>query len=61
MFLVKLDFANANAVLKAHRDFRKMRKEYTQLPERDILSRLPGANHNAVLEHYLLGRKRIEV
>lgn len=61
MFLVKLDFANAGAVLKAHRDFRKMRKEYTQLPEHDILSRLPGANHNAVLEHYLLRRKRIEV
>lgn len=61
MFVVKFDFANARAVLKAHRDFRKMRKEYTKFPERDILSKLPGANHNAVLEHYLQRRKRIKV
>lgn len=59
MFLVKFDFANAGAVLKAHRDFRRMRKQYQDLPEQDILSKLPGAEHNAVIEHYLFRRKKL--
>lgn len=61
MFLLKFDFANARAVLKAHRDFRRMRANYHDLPERDILSSLPGTEHNAVLEHYLLRRKVLHV
>ena len=57
MFLVKGDLANAKAVLKAHRDFRGMRRLYQELPEEDVLSSLPGAGRNAVIERYLLRRK----
>lgn len=59
MFLLKCDFANAKAVLEAHRDFRRMRPLYTDLPDKDILSSLPGADRNVVMEHYLLRRKVI--
>ena len=53
MFVAKLDFGNAKAVLKAHSDFRKMRKEYTDFPDRDILSSLPGADRCIVFDRYL--------
>ena len=53
MFVAKLDFGNARAVLKAHGDFRKMRSHYTSLPERDILSTLPGAERTIVFDRYL--------
>lgn len=53
MFIVKGDFPNARAVLKAHHDFRKMKKEYTTYPESDILSIQPGANRSALVERYI--------
>lgn len=59
MFLVKGDVANARAILRAHRDFKKMRKDYKDLPERDILRTLPGARRNAVVARYLLRRKSL--
>lgn len=61
MFAVKMDFANARAILKAHRDFRRMRGEYTDFPENDILSQQPGANKNAILERYIFRKKNISV
>lgn len=57
MFVVKLDFANARAVIRAHNDFRKMRKDYTEFPDRDLLSHLPGADKSAILERYLKRKK----
>lgn len=59
MFLLKGDMPNARAILRAHSDFRRMRREYTDFPDRDTLSRLPGANRNAVLSRYLLRRKSL--
>lgn len=58
MYLAKLDFANARAILKAHSDFRKMRKGYTEFPARDILSTLPGADRMIVFDRYLKGKNR---
>lgn len=57
MFLLKGDIANAKAVLKAHKDFKTMRREYTDFPDRDILSALPGSRRNAILDRYLLRKK----
>lgn len=54
MFLLKGDFANARAVVKAHGDFRKMRKNYTHFPDKDIFKGRPGANRSIVFDHYLL-------
>ena len=59
MFMLKGDFPNARAILKAHRDFRRMKKEYTSHPAADSLRRLPGANRYAVVSRYLLRRKTL--
>lgn len=58
MFLLKGDFANAKAVIKAHNDFRKMRKEYTEHPATDTLSTLPGARRRIVIDRYLLRKRK---
>ncbi len=61
MYVAKLDLPNAKAIIKAHRDFSKMRKNYNEYPSNDILSLQPGANHYAVIERYLLGRSKISI
>ena len=53
MYVAKFDFKNARAILKAHSDFKKMRRNYVVFPERDILSTLPGADRCIVLDRYL--------
>lgn len=58
MFLLKGDFANASAILRAHRDFRKMRGDYTDFPQRDCLSALPGSRRWAVIDRYLLRKNK---
>ncbi len=58
MFALKLDLRNAGAVLKAHRDFRKMKNLYTEHPDADTLSSLPGAKRNVIIDHFLLRRKK---
>lgn len=57
MFLAKFDIANAKAVLRAHNDFRKMRKEYTLFPDSDNLSSLPGADRCIIIDRFLLRKK----
>lgn len=58
MFMAKLDFANAGAVLRAHRDFKRMRKEYTEHPDTDTLRSLPGADRNIIIDYYLKHKKK---
>lgn len=53
MYVAKLDLKNARAILKAHSDFRRMKKNYIVFPDRDILSTLPGANRCIVRDRYL--------
>ncbi len=55
-FVASFDFANAGAVLKAHRDFRRMRRLYTPHPSRNLL-REPLQRRNIILSYYLLRRK----
>lgn len=61
MFIMKGDIPNARAVLRAHSDFRKMRGRYTERPDRDYLSALPGSDKYAVWQRQALRRKRIDV
>ena len=61
MFIIKGDFANAKAVIRAHNDFRKMRKDYTDHPDKALLSTLPGGKTSAVWQHYALRKKIIEL
>ncbi len=53
MFCAKFDFANARAIIRAHGDFRKMKKHYNDFPERDILRELPGSDRLIVADRYL--------
>lgn len=53
MFVTKGDFANAKALLKAHGDFRKMRKNYTGQPKTDCFNTLPGTERSALIMRYL--------
>lgn len=52
-FVGTFDFGNANAVLKAHKDFRKMRRNYTNFPSKDLLSSGPGGKRNILRERFL--------
>lgn len=61
MFVLKFDWPNAKALLRAHRDFIKMKKEYTQFPDKDILSGQPGADRSAVVARYFLRKKSLDV
>lgn len=61
MFLIKGDLANAKAVLKAHGDFRKMKREYVDFPAHDILSTLPGGDKSAVWQHFIKRRKVLKL
>lgn len=58
MFMIKFDFKNANAVLKAHNDFRKMKKLYTEHPDKNVLASLPGAERNIIIDYYLKRMKK---
>lgn len=56
-FMVAGDTANARAILRAHRDFRKMRRNYTATVTDNYMRHIPGADRYVVIERYLLGRK----
>lgn len=59
MFIIKGDFKNAAAILRAHKDFRSMRTLYTSTPDTDVLATAPGVAHNIITEHYLKRKKTI--
>ena len=59
LFLVKGQWDDARAVLKAHRDFRHMRRQYNSLPHRDTMRSLPGADRFIVLSHFLKRKKKL--
>jgi hypothetical protein len=57
MALGKLHFRDAWAIVRAHRDFRKMRKNYTSQPGVNLLKQLPEERVNIITAHYLHGVK----
>ena len=59
MFVAKLDFANAGAILKAHSDFRKMRDNEYKDYERPVeLSKFPGSERNIVFDRYVRRKEK---
>ena len=58
MALAKFHFGDARAIIRAHRDFRKMRKNYTSQPSVNLLRQLPEERVNIITAHYLRGVKR---
>lgn len=61
MYLLKGDLANARAILKAHGDFRKMKKNYVDFPEKNIFKTRPDHKVYAVWQHYGMRKKKIEI
>lgn len=55
-FLLTGKLGDAKALLRAHRDFRRMRGKYANLPSSDYMSSLPGAHRSILLDHYLFHR-----
>lgn len=56
-FMTTFDLKNANAILKAHNDFRSMRKRYTSHPDVDLLDQRNDTHRNIIVDYYLRGRK----
>lgn len=57
MALAKFNFGDAKAILKAHRDFRSMRKNYTHFPERNLLEEMPECRVNIIFDYFMFGKK----
>ncbi|MDE6109917.1 MAG: glycosyltransferase family 2 protein [Muribaculaceae bacterium] len=55
-FVASLDFKNAAAILKAHKDFRKMRARYDEHPSADLIA----GERNILLDYYLRRRHSFE-
>lgn len=56
-FILTFDFKNANAILKAHCDFKTMRKAYTMHPHVDLLDSRRDTHRNILVDYYLKRKK----
>ena len=52
-FILTFDFKNASAILKAHRDYRKMSKNYNLSPHTNLLKSFPQSRVNIIVDYYL--------
>ena len=57
MFLGKGDFSNARAILKAHSDYRKMKKN-VKVFEAPEGFKFPGSERKIIIDRYLKGMRR---
>lgn len=55
-FMATFNFANANAILRAHRDFRRMRRAYTSHPDVNLLRTLPTCRRNIIVDYFVRRR-----
>ncbi len=58
MSVMKWHWGDARAIVRAHRDFRRMRGRYTQHPDRNLLRETPQGRVNIVTAHFLRRRQR---
>ena len=57
MAIAKLHLGDARAIIKAHIDFRHMRRNYHDHPERNLLREMPEGQRDIVVDYYLRGKK----
>ncbi|MDD2960467.1 MAG: glycosyltransferase family 2 protein [Muribaculaceae bacterium] len=59
VFIAKLDFSNAFAVIKAHNDYRKMKTKYTSCAsaKMNLLKTFDQTNRNIILDFYIKRNK----
>ena len=58
MYLLKLDFRNAGAIVRAHNDFRKMKRVYANYPKVKKEFAFPGSERFILIDRYLLNKKK---
>lgn len=59
MFVAKLDFKNAGAILRAHIDYKKMKKlHYSDYPRPEGFTVFPGMDRSIVVDRYIKRKKR---
>ena len=58
MFLAKADFPNAKAILKAHKDFRRMKENYKNFPAPPENFTFRGSHRYIIIDRYLLNKKK---
>lgn len=58
MYLTKFDFKNARAIVKAHNDFRRMKKDYKDFPVPEYEINFPGWHRNIIIERYLYNKQK---
>lgn len=57
-FAMTLDWGNAKSIVKAHNDFRRMRRNYTTTANRDLLMERRDSRLNLLTAYYLRGIRR---
>lgn len=57
-YMLSFDFANANAILKAHRDYARMKKMYQPMGVVNLLKQQEQGRVNILLSYFLKGRRR---
>lgn len=57
-YAVTFDWGNAAAIVRAHRDFARMRKAYTRHPDRNLLPETAPGRVNILMKYYLGGCRR---
>ena len=57
-YVATFDFANAAAILRAHRDFARMRRDYTEHPTVNLLGKDRNSRRNILVDYYLKGHKK---
>ena len=58
MYVLKMDFGNAAAIIKAHKDFYKMKKYYKTAPDVPEDFKFPGSQRNIVIDRFIFNKKR---
>lgn len=56
-FVFTFNFANAAAIVRAHRDFARMRAAYTAHPARNLIGADADSRRNILADYYLRGRR----
>ena len=59
VFMAKMDFANARAILRAHNDYRHQKSRYDNVrPQRSIMGDFPCCRRNIILDYNLRRKHR---
>lgn len=56
-FVASMQWGNAAAVFRAHRHFAKMRRDYTEHPDVDLLNTRKDCRHNILTAYYIKGKR----